>query len=48
VAEYFDFPNIDMSFDYIFLKEPIRTQRGKLKLKLSEEDILSIKDNRGI
>jgi len=42
VSEYFDFPNIVMSFDYVFLKEPIRTQRGKLKLKLSEQDILSI------
>ena len=36
---YFDLRNIDIDFDYVFVKSPIRTSLGKLKLKLNQEDV---------
>ncbi len=39
VRSYFDLSNLDMDIDFIFLKSPIRTKGGKLKLKLSSEDV---------
>ncbi len=39
VASYFDLSNIKIDFDFLFLREPIRTQRGKLKLRISQDDI---------
>ena len=38
-SDYFDFPDMGITFDYVPLREPIRTKRGKLKLKLSKDDI---------
>jgi len=38
--DYFDLSNIDIDFDFVFLNEPVRTKRGKLKLKISPEDII--------
>jgi len=37
---YFDLSNIDIDFDFVFLNEPVRTKRGKLKLKISPTDIM--------
>jgi len=39
---FFDLSNLALDFDFIFLKSPIRTKGGKLKLKLSFEDVEDI------
>ena len=36
---YFDLSNLDLDFNFVFSKEPVRTRAGKLKLKLTMDDV---------
>jgi len=38
--DFFDLKNVAIDFDFVFLTSPVRTASGKLKLKISSEDIL--------
>lgn len=39
VRAYFDLANLDIDFSFVFSKAPVRTRAGKLKLKVTAEEV---------